>query len=333
MRITKLLAAMATGWLVALNISTLWACCDDTIRLIHSFSADSPAHTGLLDLVPEIEAAADFSIRLEVYSTSDVGDGQDLVISILEGRYDFLLAPANLLAAKWVDVGPLNRTDLFESFDQWQRFLGSQAEQEVASLFQDSELQFVGSTWLASEHLISRRPIHRLEDIQGLRLQISTPTAEYENLLEALGANPVRIGWSEISPALHAGVVDGVVQPLAWADTGVFSEIFDTVVSNPVGSHVGLLMARNDWQDQLDSFTADRIQVALTEAMLGLGRVLNAQGEGELRELEHAGFNIAEFDAEEMMVYREAARDVWWNVLNARDQRIADLIDNLRSNL
>ena len=58
--------------------------------------------------------------------------------------------------------------------------------------------------------LITRdRPVRRLEDMQGLRLRVSSRLEM--PFIEALGASPVMQPVSEVQQNLHTGVIDGVV--------------------------------------------------------------------------------------------------------------------------
>ena len=329
MRLNRRMFAAAIGCIAVLAGLPGRAYGGDVVRVVHPFSTRSLIHMDLTKRVPEMESATDFSVRFEIYSSSELGDGFDILFGLYEGRYDFLLTTANLLSASRIDVGPLGRSDLFESFDKWQRFPGSSAESEVGALFEENDLQFAGSTWLASDHLISVKPINSMNELRGLKVRVNSQDIGLADALEAWGASAVRIGRSEVYWALEAGVVDGAVQPLGWFDMRKIGEVGGTVVKNPMGGQVGWLLGRENWRQQMDPFTADHVQMALSQAMVGLGRILEDLKEVHLEELEVRGANVAEFDVSEMAMFREVGRSAWRSNLSFRDQRITDLIDDL----
>lgn len=304
----------------------------DTIRIVHSFSRQSPVHSHLNELVPAMEATADFSARFEVYAASELGTGHEPIFSVFDGRYDFLLGTGKLFAAHQIDVGPLGRSDLFKSLDQWKRFTGSEAEEEVALLFQKNNLHLMGSTWLGSEHLVSSKTIRSVADLKGMRVGMSWGSLEYAELFKALGAKPVKIRWPKVYGALERGDVDGSLQALAWTGTLRFSKKGKTIIRNPIGGHVGWLIGRADWRDKMDPFTAKLVQGAVSHAMVGLGQKLEELKEAKLLWLAGSGFKVAEFGANDMAVLRDTVREVreeWRRNLNLKDRRIAELIGGL----
>ena len=327
MNISRL--AFGISCVVVVNLMTFGVRGADILRIVHSFSEHSLLHSRLTKLVPEVEAAADFVVRFEVSAATELGGTRDILYAISRGHHDFVLAPANVLAANRIDVGPLRRADIFQSYEQWLRFPGSQAEDEVASVLHNSEFNLVASTWLASQRLISTKSIRTVSDLRGLKLRVSAVDKGVATAFQALGAKTVNIGRSELYGALKAGVVDGTVQPLAWTNTRRFFDFRGTIVKNPVGGRVGLLVGKDNWQTKLDSYTIDRVKGVLSRAMLGLGGRLEALDNEKLRELQRRGIRVAEFNDAEMRIFRDAVRSDWYNSLSARDQRIADLISRL----
>lgn len=326
MYLTRRRFALGIACIAALNTVVPMAWGGETVRIVHAFSQQSPVHSRLKELVPSMEAAADYSARFEIYSTTEIGALNDLMFGFFEGQYDFVLGPANLFAAHRINVGPLARTDLFASFDRWRMFKGSTAETMVTSLFQKNDLELVGSTWLASEHLIASKSIHSIKDLKGMRVRVSWGKAEYSELLKALGAEPVKIRWSETHSALQKGTIDASVQAIGWTDTRILYGTGKTIVRNPVGGHVGWLVGRKDWREQMEPYTADLVVSAISNAMIGLGNQLESLEAAELKSLAKFGLNIAEFDEEDMQVLHDAVRNSWRKALNSEDRIIAEMI-------
>ena len=305
------------------------AWCGDTVRILHSFSVNSPVHSILGNMVPEMEEAADYNARFEVYSAVELGAWDELMFGVFDGRFDFVLGPGSLFAAHRMNVGPLARSDLFVSFERWETFRGSQAEIEVASLFQEQDLELIDSTWLASEYFVARRPIRSMEDLKGMRVRVGWGNAEHAKLLEAFGATAVKIGAHESYLAMMQGVVDAFVEPIGWSDVSAIAALDaggGTIVQDFLGGHVGWLVGRKDWRGEMDPFTAELVEKAMSDAMVGLGDQLEEREEGKLQVLAASGIEIAELDVEEKQVYLDTVRDSWGTSLDSKDRRIAELI-------
>ena len=273
-----------------------------------------------------MEAAADYNARFEVYSAVELGAWDELMFGVFEGRYDFVLGPGSLFAAHRMDVGPLGRSDLFWSFDKWKTFAGSEAEVEVASLFQKQDLELMGSAWLASEHLIAKKPIRSVKDLDGMRVRVGWGSAEHAELLEGLGATAIKIRVNDAYVALERGDIDALVQPIGWTDTAMRYARGGTIVRNLVGGHVGWLVGRQDWRDKMNPFTADLVKKTMANAMVGLGDHLEQLEESKLQILAGSGVEISQLDDHDMQVFRDAVRDSWGKSLGSEDRRIAELI-------
>lgn len=319
--------ALRIACAAALSAMSRVAWCGDTVRMVHSFSERSPVHLFLEELVPRMEAAADYNVRFEVYSAVELGAWDELMYGMFEGRYDFVLGPGSLFAAHRMDVGPLARSDLFRSFDKWKTFSGSVAEVEIGSLFEKYDLELMGSSWLASEHLVARWPIGSVEDLRGMRVRVGWGSAEHAELLEALGAKAVKIPVSESYAALIKGDVDALVEPIGWTDLTFRYASGGTIIRNWIGGHVGWLVGRKNWQDDMDPFAADLVKMAITSAMIDLGDHLEELEESKLDELTGSGMEVFQLGDRDMRVFRDAVRQSWRRSLDSEDRRIAELID------
>ena len=273
-----------------------------------------------------MEAATDYSARFEIYSASEIGAWDDLMFGKFKGQYDFVLGPAGLFATHHVKVGFLARSDLFWSSDQWKKFKGSIAEGKVASLFGEIDLEFMGSAWLASEHLVTSKRIQSVDDLKGMRVRVNGHGTEYAQALRTLGAHPVEINWADVYTALKEGTIDASVQPIAWADTGGLFGASKMIIRNPVGGHVGWLVGQKDWRGQMDSYTAELIEIAVAEAMVGLGIKMVDLENAKLDRSEGIGLDVAEFDDVDLEILHDAVRDSWRKDLNAENREIAELI-------
>ena len=85
----------------------------------------------------------------------------------------------------------------------------------------------------AQSNIMSKVPVRRLDELQGLSLRGSGPAAQ---VLGALGANPVGMPMSDTPEALQKGVVKGLLSSLEvlkdfkFAETCRFVTLIDTVI-------------------------------------------------------------------------------------------------------
>lgn len=321
--------AIAFGCTLAAITSATSVRAQDVVRVVHPYSSHGLVHEELLKRVPDMAAATDFSVRFEIYSSMELGIGRDLLVGLNRGYYDFVLAPANFLSGKLVGIDTLARTDLFESYDQWRKFPGSNAESEVASLFGRGGLEFVGSTWLSTKHLMLANPIEDFRDLAGLKLRVSVADAGLSRVVETLGASAVGIGRKEVYSALQAGVVDGAVQSLGWFDARMIQEAGGAVIANPLGGQVGWLVGREGWRSQLAPTIDEYVRDAFSVAMEKLGRELELQEKERFRRLKEGGGKVLELDAASMQMFRDAAERELNSELSGTPKTIVEAIGEL----
>ena len=299
---------------------------EGTVRIVHPYSVGSPVHARLMELVPEMEATADYSTRFEVYSADDLAEFNSYVFGIFSGEYDFVFGPATLFASQYTDVGFLSRSDVFWSSEQWKKFRGSPAEALVAELFERGELDLVDSAWIGAEHLITTKDIHGMDDLVGMRVGASGPKSGHVEALAALGADPISVTWFERFYGLQDGDLDAMVGPIAWMSTEAVPTASRTIIGNPVGGHVGWLVGRRDWPQGMDTFTAEQVRIAMSKAMLGLGTEIEDLERAKIQLLEDAGVEVTVLEESEMKFLHDAMRDSWRMNLNDAHWKIANLI-------
>jgi len=91
MHVMSILKRACLAFAVVLYPALAWAG-SESLRIVHNFPTYHPVHTLLVEMVPELEAAADYSARFEVYSAEQLGSRYGLPIeTVLEGQFDFLL--------------------------------------------------------------------------------------------------------------------------------------------------------------------------------------------------------------------------------------------------
>lgn len=91
------------------------------------------------------------------------------------------------------------------------------------------------------------KPIHKLDDLKGLRLRAPT---ELLTILRTLGADPVNMPMGDVYSALAKGVIDGVVAPPDTFQSLHFAEVARYFVSIdiPRGAYPARAISERKWQ-------------------------------------------------------------------------------------
>jgi tripartite ATP-independent transporter DctP family solute receptor len=111
----------------------------------------------------------------------------------------------------------------------------------------------------------SKRPIVKLEDIQGLKIRtIQNPL--YIDMLNALGANAVPMPFPELYTALETKTVDGQENPFSTLEASKFYEVQKYMSTTRHIYNPQLLMVSKKFWDSLSAGEKKIIQDAAYEA-------------------------------------------------------------------
>ncbi len=96
--------------------------------------------------------------------------------------------------------------------------------------------------------ILSNKPLRRLEDFKGIKIRVHN--TEAAQLMNAIGAKPTAVTFTEIAPALQRGVVDAVMTSTGTSHGMGFYNVADYISVWKIGTGVGWsLVVNNDaWQ-------------------------------------------------------------------------------------
>lgn len=155
----------------------------------------------------------------------------------------------------------------------------------------------------------SRRPVTRLEDIQGLKIRV-VQSPVYLDLFNGLGANAVPLPITELYTALEQKTVDGQENPFTVIAGNKFNEVQKFVsVTRHMYNPQALLVSKKTW-DKLSPDERKAIQEAAVEARGYQRQVSREQSDKALEALKKAGMQVNEVPPGEIARMRDKAKPV-----------------------
>jgi len=185
---------------------------------------------------------------------------------------------------------------------------------------------FVGGVWYGAESLVSKKPIRKLTDLQGVKIR--APQGIGQDIFQLLGAAPVNLPGSEVYTALERGVVDAsdwgtlsMNQDLGYHKLAPYP-LYPGYHSMPMADFAVNMSQWNKLPDDLKALVEAEVAIFATE-MIERNK---AADEAVLAQADELGFEAIDLPKEERRKFREMARGVW-KVYAARSpmaQRIYD---------
>ncbi|MEQ9675949.1 TRAP transporter substrate-binding protein DctP [Roseovarius indicus] len=165
-------------------------------------------YTALTQGIPErIDEATDGRVQITV-SDSLVASNQ-VAGAVRDGRVPMSAALHTYISAEDPRMGIFNLPGLINGIDDYVEVREAFWREDVKNIWKENwnAEMLADGAWCPTA-LFSKEPIHEVADFEGKRIRIHNPQSAA--LMSSLGAKPIPMPTSEVTPALERGVIDGV---------------------------------------------------------------------------------------------------------------------------
>jgi C4-dicarboxylate-binding protein DctP len=280
MKKTSVFLAAIMLWLgLALTLSD--AVAGVAIRIGHVGAPISPQQQAGDIFVKLVQTKTNGAVEIKLFGGSTLGTEQQLQEGVKAGSIDGLIAGTWERFIPW--AGVFQAPFIFRDYDHFQKVVTGPVGKELMAAV-ESELGvkplFIVQHSSFRRITNSARPIHKPEDMKGLKIRDPNVPA-YSVVTKALGAVPVPMDFAELYLALSRKVVDGQHNPLSHVVGSKFFEVqkYLTLVPYGLPPHV-VSLSGNAWK----KLSPDQ-QKAVLEAGAETAKIFPPQGIAEEREL------------------------------------------------
>jgi tripartite ATP-independent transporter DctP family solute receptor len=297
------LAALAAGAATAQEYS---------LNLSTSQTLQDPLVIAMQGAKERIEERSDGRMEVTIYPSSQLGGDNDVLEQIRSGAPIAALVDAGRLAPFLPELGILAAPYLVEDYSQYAAITESPVYQEwVDELAEGSGIRLLNYNWFqGTRQMFSQTKVETPADLEGVRVRtIDAPG--WIATVEAMGATPAPMPWSEVYSALQLGAVDGAEAQL----TGAFGIKLHEVTNNVAfTNHIQLFTGLATSEEWFSSLPEDLQQIVLEE-LKAAGEEATQGTVDKLAEvqaaMEEAGVEFNEVDTE---LFRERMDSVYEKV-------------------
>lgn len=129
--------------------------------------------------------------------------------------------------------------------------------------------------------------------------------------MEALGASPQPMAFSEVYGALQTGVVDG--QENTWSNSygQKYYEVQDSITETNHGVLDYLVVVSTDWWDSLDPAVSEQLATIMNEVTVERNAAVTEVEAQARQSILDAGGKINELTPEQRQAWVDAMKPVW----------------------
>ncbi|MGF6528852.1 TRAP transporter substrate-binding protein [Variovorax sp. PvP013] len=239
-------------------------------------------------------------IKVKLYPSGQLGGEVQVVSSLQGGTIEMSAMATPQLVGNIKEFAALDLPFLFNNEKEVDVVVDGPVGKQYLDRLPAKGL--VGLSWF--EHGFrnltnSKRPVTKLEDIQGLKLRVQQNAVAIDTF-NALGANAVPMSFTELYSALEQKAVDGQENPFSSIETAKFFEVQKYVSVTKHNYTPLILLASKKFWDTLSPDEARILKDAALEAAVYQRRVNREFNEKSLQALKAAGMQVTNIAPAEM---------------------------------
>ncbi|WP_231565627.1 TRAP transporter substrate-binding protein [Paracoccus sanguinis] len=280
---------------------------DITIKFSHVVAPDTPKGKAAQKFKELAEQYTEGKVKVEVYPNSQLYKDKEELEALQLGS-------VQMLAPSLAKFGPLGIPDfeafdlpyIFDGYDQLRKVTDGEVGKGMLAKLEDKGIKGLAYWDNGFKIMSANSPLHTPDDFLGLKMRIqSSKVLEAE--MNALGAVPQVMAFSEVYQALQTGVVDGTENPPSNMFTQKMHEVQKhATISNHGYLGYALIVNKAFW-DGLPEDVRGQLDKAVAEATAYGNGIAKEENDKALEAMKAAGkTEFHELTAEEKEAWRAA---------------------------
>lgn len=310
----KILLKAACIAAVAVVPSVASAACEDgeiVIKFSHVTNTDKhPKGIAASLLEKRVNEEMNGKACMEVFPNSTLYNDNKVLEAMLQGDVQ-LAAPSLSKFEKFTKQFRLfDLPFMFKNIDAVDAFQNSEAGQAMLNSMQKRGLQGLAYWHNGMKQMSANKPLIAPSDANGLKFRVQSSDVLVAQM-EAMGASPQKMAFSEVYGALQQGVVDG--QENTWSNVfgKKFFEVQDGTTETDHGILDYLLVANVDWLAGLDADVRDQFLTIVGEVTSTRNSESKSVNQAAKDSIIAAGGVVRELTAEQRQVWVDTMKPVW----------------------
>ena len=279
---------------------------DITIKFSHVVAPDTPKGKGAEKFKELAEQYTEGKVKVEVYPNSQLYKDKEELEALQLGA-------VQMLAPSLAKFGPLGVPDfeafdlpyIFDGYDQLRKVTDGEVGKAMLAKLEDKGIRGLAYWDNGFKIMSANSPLLTPDDFLGLKMRIqSSKVLEAE--MNALGAIPQVMAFSEVYQGLQTGVVDGTENP----PSNMYTQKMNEVQKHATLSNHGYLgyavIVNKEFWDGLPEDVRGQLEKAMAESTVYANGIAQEENEKALQAMKDAGTTeFHEMTDEEKAAWKE----------------------------
>lgn len=279
------------------------------LTLSHNAANGTPRAEAALKFAEIVKAKSNGRLTIDINPGGKLGENLEMLSSLRTGTLDMSINTHGTLASVVPEVAAFGLPYAFSSPQKVWEILDGSIGQELAKKIEAQGMVTLGWMDNGSRHISNnKRAILKPEDLRGMKIRTTSDKAMMD-MVTALGAQPVPIGFGDLYDAMKVGYVDGQENPLTNFKQKKMHEVqkYLSITYHSYGL-APFLMSNQTWS-KLSSDDRKTIQAAAQEATV-LQRKLSDEVDDKILE-EYKKMSSVTVSTPDPAPFKAATQKVW----------------------
>ncbi|WP_432449170.1 DctP family TRAP transporter solute-binding subunit [Aliiroseovarius marinus] len=310
----KYLTTAACALAMALSAGAANAACDDgeiVIKFSHVTNTDKHPKGIAASLFSErVNAEMDGKACVEVYPNSTLYNDNQVLEAMLQGDVQMAAPSLSKFEAFTKKFRIFDLPFMFKNMDAVDAFQSSATGVSMMESMTRRGLLGLAFWHNGMKQFSANVPLELPTDGAGLKFRVQASDVLVAQM-EALGASPQPMAFSEVYGALQTGVVDG--QENTWSNIygKKFFEVQDGVTETNHGLLDYMVVTNVDWWEGLPGDVRDQLATIMNEVTATRNAEAFAVNEAAKQSIIDAGGVVRQLTDEQRAAWVEAMKPVW----------------------
>jgi tripartite ATP-independent transporter DctP family solute receptor len=305
--IKTVLAALA---IVTLGVASAQDIKERTLKLALQNPKGHPAVMGAEKFAEIVAAKSGGKIKVNLFPGGVLGGDAPTVSALQGGTIEMTVLNSGILASQVKEFAIYDFPFLFGNSKEADAIVDGPFGKGLHAKLADKGIVGLAYWELGFRDLTNgRRPIHKVEDIAGLKLRV-IPNPINIDWVKALDANPTPLAFPELYAALEQKAVDGQENPVSVILANKFAEVQKYLtLTNHQYNPQSVIISKKTW-DAMSGAEKQIIQDAAVEAGRYQRQVAREQAASTIEQLKKAGMQVTELPPAEQAKLRDKMKPV-----------------------
>ncbi len=180
------------------------------IKLSTKFVEDEQTAKSLKRVAEKILERSNGNIEVQVYPGGQLPIGKDSMEQVVSGANWISVDGLNFIGDYVPDFNAINGPMLYQNFDEYLAMTQSDLVKNLKAEAEKKQIKVLSLDYLFGfRSMLTDKEVKVPEDLNGVKVRV--PTSQlYMYTLEAMGANPTPLPFTEVYSGIQQGVVDGL---------------------------------------------------------------------------------------------------------------------------